>query len=121
MLKAEVSKDCEAPESSRVRSTGDSRSLESWRLGVRIRVHPSVRRAKERDWSMVSCLAKPHSSAYSYRNAWIGSSRAALKAGNKPAMTPTAALKATATIIAIGVITGALAEGVINSSTRTKP
>ena len=47
-----------------------------------------------------------HSPDHSYRNAWIGSSRAALTAGNRPAMTPTQALKITATNMATGVMTG---------------
>ena len=58
---------------------------------------------------------------HSYLSAWIGCSRAALKAGKRPAKTPTAALKATAMTIAPGVMTGALAVGLICSSTRTKP
>ena len=50
----------------------------------------------------------------------MGSSFAALAAGNRPATIPTAALNATATIIAVGVMTGVFAVGVIFSHTRYK-
>jgi len=63
----------------------------------------------------------PPVSGYSYRNAWMGSNRAALKAGNSPANTPTAALKATATSMAPAVMTGALATGLMDSRICTNP
>ena len=47
----------------------------------------------------------------------MGSSLAALSAGNKPAMTPTSALNATANAMAAGVITGVLALGASLAST----
>ena len=52
-------------------------------------------------------------SGYSYRRAWIGLSRAALIAGNRPATTPTRALNTTARTMASGVISGELPVGVM--------